>query len=236
MNCNKSSGKKIFYPVREETLCAVLDNVRHVLKVVTDIFTFKESILLRSGFLLVVEQVLFDVVKEVEATGGLSLDSAIVSASSQRSVSLDADMLLTMVLDLSLQKTAFLIGKSAIDGDAQAALEKEIAQMESNVELCGAVTSSLLRSFMDIGTPLVMQCEVCEIEKLVDIDVSELAARISSEFDLMLTKPVCADYNVTFAASLSCVVRRYRTLGDLDGLTLADVKEWDLNQFYYLEV
>lgn len=174
--------------------------------------------------------------KEMELTGGVMLDSALVSTSSNKSVSLDADMLLSVVLDLSLQKTAMMIGAVAICGDAQAVLEKEISHLEAGVKFGGEVTQSMLRSCVEIDSSFLMEYSFLDSDKSVDLNIGKLAVRVLSEFDVIARKTVRADCSVSFGASIDCVLRRYRTIGDLDGLTFADVQDWNLNLFYYLEV
>lgn len=49
-------------------------------------------------------------------------------------------------------------------------------------------------------------------------------------------KSVAAAQSIILSLNVIPEIRRYRTIGHLDGLTVDDVSDWDLYTFYYLEV
>ncbi len=45
-----------------------------------------------------------------------------------------------------------------------------------------------------------------------------------------------APCGIQLGGSLLLTSRRYRTIGDLEGLTIGDIQDWTLETFYYVEV
>ena len=120
------------------------------------------------------------------------------------------------------------------------ALEDIVVSVAKEIQVTGGIQLGA-----DIQTLKLSKTMECDVRILMDVTVDmllEKAAELNGDIAIAGTADSAADKSVSeqttavqFAAAVDAVLRRYRTINDLVGLTFSDVSGWDLMTFYYME-
>lgn len=112
----------------------------------------------------------------------------------------------------------------------------QLDPMSAAVCVSGDVLGLSALTSLDVPSVLMLQGEINEprLRKCLDATLGTVCVSGSSE--ITLVKPTGPyESGLTVRASLDVHSVRLRELGDLVDLTLGDVSEWTLHQFYYKE-
>ena len=244
------ASDRVFYPVRDVTLkglfsgseaelYGLLSNARAVLRGYSDIWAFREYLMIQSGFAVAAELIMSSAIKELEVKGGITLDVSDVELVCGKSVSgLTADMVLSVIISTAARKTVELQEQIGMCGNVQESVRKWLSGISSAIAIDGVISDASMQSDMaGLISCIGAICGLETVSKKTEAKCEALLAGMSEELKLYAEKNVVLTHGVAaLSGSLKAVIRRYRTFLDIQGMRFQDVSAWGMNTFYYLEV
>lgn len=229
--------KKTFYPVKDVTLPGLLSDANVILRGLSDVFTYREYATIEADLLLAVRDMIVAAIKEIEITGGIMLDAEIsnmlveVSAEAEAGIILEALLHESVITYVSAQ-SGMMLG-SDLDEMSYTFIEPAV----SSLILGGSLRAEHSDTFGAFRSGLVLDAKVANIVKEVSIKTKSAAVRLLADVNASISVPVkLSASGIALDYAITTVLRRYRELGDLEGITLADIQNWPLETYYYLEV
>lgn len=217
----------------------LLASARAALHGYSDIWAFRERLLIQSGFAVAAELIISNAIKELEINGGVTLDASDVDLVCGKSVSgLSADMVLSVLISTAARKTVELQEQIGIGGNLQESVHKWLSGISSAIAIDGVISDASMQSDMAGLTSCVGAiCGLEAVSKKTEAKCEALLAGMSEELKLYAEKNVVLTHGAAaLSGSLKAVLRRYRLFLDIHGMRFQDVSAWDMNTFYYLEV
>lgn len=241
--------RKTFYPAKDVvlhgvpgwkdvTLRGILEQADIVLCGISDVFPYREYATLSGAIILQAHEMLIDAIKEIELAGGITLDSSEVEA--QRALGLgelSAEVVLGAILVASMRKVVEAAGMLHLGGTSRLSRGVSAELAPVSLALDGDITRSFVYS--DVGAMaagMLLDGEV-STAKLLALLPSPLMLGLQGAVRTAVHVPaVVGEVAVAMDGAMTAVIKRYRTFGDVDGMTFDDVREWTMETFYYLEV
>lgn len=229
---------KVFFPVTDVTLRGVLADVDVVLRGVSEAFAYRENSSARAALILSVQNTIADAIKEATLFGGIWLDAGEVSLFAQKEASItDGALVLSALISTAIQKTVSMLSAARLSGKMGLEANRTVAADAGEVALGAELAGTESTKAMAGGSAVWVAGQARSLKQDKEIGPMALALVLQGVFrECLNTKDVVpAASAMTITGSMSAVARRYRTIGDLAGLSIGDVQGWTLYQFYYKE-
>lgn len=230
--------ERVFFPVKDVTLCGVLSDVNVVLRGISDAFAYRENTSAQGVLILAVQTVISAAIKEIKLSGGIWLDAGEISLFSKKDMSLtDGELILSALISTAIQKAVAIISEIRLSGEMTSETDHDMIPAPGALSLSAAFKEAEAMKTADINSPVTLFGLMRSTNLGKPVSTLELVLFLQGVFQH------CADQKeiipvasaVSIAGSMSAVARRFRTLGDLTGLTLGDVQGWRLYKFYFKE-
>lgn len=232
------ADRKVFYPVKDVTICGILNDAHVTLCGFSDVWAYREYITVQSGFVLAAKILLMSAIKELELRGGITLyaeDVAVVATKNVKDLS--AGLMLAAILTTAMRKTIELQGGLSISHDVQYSAQRWISALMSELMLGGEIKSTFMARTFEAQDGIQILHRFGDLTKTIEMRCQDLALEIGAEIGIDIQKPMPSiSTGVTLGAVVNAVARKFREVGDLDGVSYADVQDWTLRTFYYVEV
>ncbi|MGM9608351.1 MAG: hypothetical protein ACI3XJ_12685 [Oscillospiraceae bacterium] len=240
--------RKVFYPIRDDTLIGILNdfdvilrcmmsNQNAVLSGITDVFPHTEFLTVNGKFIVAAQELIVTLVKSIETAGGITLDCSVADISDIKNLGdLSDALILNAVIDTALSKAIDASEDIAFAQDAEIAICKNLGDVSESLYLDGDISEITVTLVNRVIASLIFDGEIGEMSLQKDLGDLECDILLSDALNLTLVKSVLpqnADFLIDGEMEVQSV--RYRKLGDLAGLTFADVADWTLYDFYYKE-
>lgn len=232
------AADKVVYPATDVTLCGFLNDVNTVLYAVSDAFSYKEHARLDAAFLLIAQTLIAGAAKEAELHGQITLEASEAQAFLHKEAGpLDASMVLAALLSTAAKKAVMLQQSVSIGAQSEAVAIKSIEHAANTLRLSAYISPDKIHQVInDIDSAIYLSAEIGSLRKDIVLNEASAVLRLMSSLDLALDKQMhMGTITARIGGSIEAVERRYRTLGDLDGLTLRDLSSWTMRKFYYIE-
>lgn len=229
--------KKTFYPVKDVTLPGLLSDANVILRGLSDIFTYREYVNIEADLLLAVRDMIVAAIKEIEITGGIMLDAEISNMLVEVSVEAEAGIILEALLHESVITYVSAQSGMILGADLNETSFTFIESIASSLILGGGIRAAHSDTFGAFHSGFVLDAKAVNAIKEVSTETKSAAVRLLADVNASLSVPAkLSASGIALDYAITTVLRRYRELGDLEGVTLADIQNWPLETYYYLEV
>lgn len=193
---------------------------------------------MRAALILTAQKVVADAVKEATLSGGIWLDADEVSLFAQKEASItDGELILSTLISTAIQKTVSMLSAMRLAGEMGSESDLSVVTDAGEMVLSAELTQTESMKAMTVESSVWMEGQAQSLKMEKEIGPMELVLALQGVFhECLSTKDAIPTTSaMTIAGSMSIIARRYRTIGDLSGLSIGDVQDWTLYQFYYQE-
>lgn len=219
--------RMVFYPLKDITL-----------KGICDAFIVRDYSKLKTELRIMTEEAFLNAKKNIVASGTLFLKIDDVGASLVKELSdLSADLSLDADVFLTLLANASFSGGLALDASVDANVQASVSNIVAEIAISGDIRNAyIVLDLGDVSASISLSGDI-GAQKVLESALDSSGFALKASFSPALHVPTMLSHaGISVGGSISGVTRRYRKLGDLAGTTLADLQEWNLGTYFYLEV
>lgn len=241
-------SRRVFYPLKDVTLAGrcspadvtligYLSGTNITLSGISDVWVYRDYMAVRSGLALVAEILFMNAAKEIEATGGITLDADEVEAVCGKYTDATAEMILAALMTTVATTTVELQKAIALTGDINLAAATWINDMSTELFIGGNLSATDWKHISDLIAGIEMGAVLTNVEKPTTAQCLECVLQLQGAIVGQIEKhaiPECTA--VALNGSIVAAVVRFRIVEDIVGLVVGDVTDWTMHDFYYLEV